>query len=264
MINLKSITKQKNGRYRLEFDIDDVISKHTVLEETLLSLSLFSPRPLTKDEYENTIQKGEYDLLYQKCLDFINFQMRTVYEINKYLKKYTSDLIIMKKIVTKLKLSGFLNDNDYMKRYISEKMEYDYIGPAKIKESLFKKGLNKEFIDDNLKIFSADLQVEKIIYLIEKETRYPIKKPYLKFVNSFKQKLINKGFSLSSVNAAIDIKKDIIIESIDIEELIRKEIALLKRKYDISIYEEKDIIVKKLLQKGFIYSNINKYLKGAE
>lgn len=261
MINLKSITKQKNGRYRLEFDIDDVITKHTVLEETLLSLSLFSPRVLSKAEYENTIKNGEYDLLYQKSLDFINYQMRTVYEINKYLKKYTTDNSVMKQIVSKLKANGFLNDNDYMKRYISEKMEYDYIGPSKISESLFKKGLNKEFISDNLKVFSSDLQIQKINYLIDKETRYAIKKPYLKYINSLKQKLITKGFSLSDINISIDIKKDIIIESIDIESIIKKEINLLKKKYDITIYEEKDIVVKKLLQKGFVYANIVKYLK---
>ena len=81
MIDLISITKKKNGRYLLEFDIDDKIVKHTVLEETLLSLSLFGPKKLSKKEYEITLKNAEYDLLYQKSLDFINYQMRSVNEI---------------------------------------------------------------------------------------------------------------------------------------------------------------------------------------
>lgn len=264
MIDLLSITKKKNGRYLLEFNVDDIIVKHTVIEETLLSLSLFGPRKLTKKEYEITIKEAAFDLLYQKSLDFINYQMRSVHEVNKYLGKYTTDNKIIKQIVHKLKENHFLDDNEYINKYISEKIEYDFIGPKKIVENLFKKGLNKENIIDALMVFNDDLEVEKINYLIDKETKYKIKKPYFKFVNSLKQKLITKGYNLRNINISIGIKDDIIKSSIDIETILNKEIIVLRKKYDVNVYDEKDIVIKKLLQKGFSYQNINKYLKGDE
>lgn len=264
MIDLISITKKKNGRYSLEFNVDDTIIKHTVLEETLLSLSLFGPKKLTKKEYDITLKNAEFDLLYQKSLDFINYQMRSVHEINKYLKKYTTDSGIVIQIVNKLKANDFLNDGEYVKRYISEKLEYDYIGPRKISENLFKKGISNEMILDDLKVFNDDLEIEKINYLLDKETKYVIKKPYLKFINSIRQKYITKGFNLRNINTSIGIKDDLIKQSIDVEKIIINDIKVLKKKYDISDFREKDIVIKKLLQKGYSYNTINKYLKGDE
>jgi SOS response regulatory protein OraA/RecX len=79
---------------------------------------------------------------------------------------------------------------------------------------------------------------------------------------SLKQKLVNKGFSLGVIESCLLSNVDLIKECIDEDSLILKQIDVLKKKYDFSIYSDRSKAIKSLLSKGFSYEVIKEHVKG--
>jgi len=187
--------------------------------------------------------------------------MRTISEVKKHLRKSTPEKKIIEKIIIKLKQQGFLDDYRYANEYITQKLEFDILGPRAIKQKLITKGIHYDLIDTELIRYTDEIQYNKVYELIQKETKHPIKKPYIKAVDSIKRKCVNKGFSLAIIDSSIQSYRDVIQEACDEDGLLEVEFHKLKKGVDLSDYSEKDKLIKKLMQKGFSYQNIKKIIQ---
>ncbi len=261
MINLVEISKTKKNRYLLIISNNEVLEKHIVSENIIIKYNLLTPRELTSFEYKTITKIKIEDLLYEKALVFIDYKMRTISEVKKRLKKEVEDEQLINKIIIRLKEQNYLDDNFYVKTYLNEKLEYDLIGPRNIKEKLIKKGIHYDLIDQHLIRYKEEFQYDKINQIIKNETKFRIKKPYKKAYLSLKQKLVSKGFTLKVIESALISNRDIIKEMIDEEPLLKRELDILTKKYDLSKYEDKSKIIKMLISKGFDYELIKKSVK---
>lgn len=262
MAFLEEISKTKGNRYLLKIRNKEEIETYLVFENTIVKYSLLSPRELSDIEY-NIIKKDKTtDMLYEKALKYIDYKMRTISEVKKHLGKDVKDTEVINNIITKLKLNGYLNDDFYTKTYMNEKIDYDLVGPRYIREKLILKGIHYDIIDSNLIHYSEENQFDKVFELIQKETKYKIKKPYKKAYMSLKQKLLNKGFSLGVIESSLLSNIDLIKECIDEDSLIVREVENLKKKYDFNNYLDKSKATKSLLSKGYNYETVKKHLKG--
>ena len=68
--------------------------------------------------------------------------------------------------------------------------------------------------------------------------------------------LINKGFSLHIIEAQLLSNKEMIEDAVDDDGLLQREFQKLCKRYDISNWDEKDKVVKSLMQKGYHYKLI--------
>ena len=256
MIKLVEIIEKKNNRYQLNILVKDEPKKHLVTEDLVLKYNLLRPRTLTKEEYNKVIKSAEFDTLYFKALNYISYQMRTISEVKKHLKKDTKDEKLIERLIKELKQHRYLNDDLYVKEYMNQKLEYDLVGPRYIKEKLIGKGIHFDLIDQNLIQYKEKHQFDKLLELIKQETKYPLKKPYNKAYLSLKNKLINKGFSVHIIESQMQSYKHLIEEAVDDDGLLQKEFEKLCRKYDITNWDEKDKVVKSLMSKGYHYKLI--------
>ena len=263
MIRMNEVTdikKLRNHHYLVTFKMENKVESFVVVEDTLIKCNLLSPRQITKAEYKMITKNKDVDLLYEKIIKFVDYQMRTISEVKKRLSKTTADEKIINQIVMKLKKQGFLDDLRFANEYVTQKLEFDLIGPRAIKQKLIDKGIHYDMIDSELIRFTDEIQYNKIYDLIQKETKHPIKKPYLKAVQSIKSKCVTKGFSLNIVDSSIQSYRDVIEAACDEKDLLQKEFDRLKKGIDLKDYAERDKVIKKLMQKGFAYSNIKKLL----
>jgi len=261
MNKVTDIKKLRNHQYLISLVIDGKEQKIIVVEDTLLRCNILSPREITNSEYKLLTKNKDVDLLYQKSIKFVDYQMRTISEVKKHLRKSTPDEKIIEKIIIKLKQQGFLDDYRYANEYITQKLEFDILGPRAIKQKLITKGIHYDLIDAELIRYTDEIQYNKVYELIQKETKHPIKKPYIKAVDSIKRKCVNKGFSLAIIDSSIQSYRDVIQEACDEDGLLEVEFHKLKKGVDLSDYSEKDKLIKKLMQKGFSYQNIKKIIQ---
>ena len=256
MINLVEISRTKRNRYLLIINNNNKEEKHIVSENIIIKYNLLTPRELSKHEYKTISRVKIEDLLYEKALVFIDFKMRTISEVKKRLRKELEDEDLINKLIIRLKNDKYLNDDFYVKTYLNEKLEYDLVGPGYIKEKLILKGIHFDLIDQHLIRYTDNHQFDKINQIIKNEIKFKIKKPYKKACLSLKRKLVSKGFSLSIIESSLLSNKEEIKEMIDEKPLLIRELAILKKKYDLSKYEDKSKVIKALLSKGFDYELI--------
>ena len=150
MNKVTDIKKLRNHQYLVTFVMDKKEEKLVVVEDTLIKCNLLSPREITKAEYKNLTKNKDIDLLYEKTLSFVDYQMRTISEVKKRLAKTTTDEQVIQQIIYKLKNQGFLDDLRFVKEYVTQKLEFDIIGPRAIKQKLIDKGIHYDLIDSEL------------------------------------------------------------------------------------------------------------------
>jgi regulatory protein len=258
MIKIVEIIAKRNSRYQLNILKEDKPVKHILSEITMFKYDLFRPKEITLKQYNDIIKTAEYDLLFIKALNFISYQMRTISEVKKNLRKSTEDEKTINNIIKELKEKKYLNDDKYVLEYVTQKIEFDLVGPRYIKEKLIGKGIHFDLIDSHLVKYKDEDQYDKVYQLIVNATKFPIKKPYNKAYMSLKSKLVNKGFSMNIVQSALISNKELIENAVEEDDLLIKDFEKLLKKYDKNEYEDKNKIIKSLMSKGYNYQLIKK------
>lgn len=262
MINVLEIIAIRPNYYKILISNNDKEETIVISENVLIKNNLLSPREITDKEYKLITKVKDEEVIFEKALRFIDYKMRSISEVKKHILKSTQDEAVINRVITRLKQSQYLNDDLYVKTYLNEKIDFDLVGPRYIKDKLIQKGIHYDLIEQNLITFSDELQYGKIVELIKKETRYPIKSPVRKAYVSLKQKLVNKGFSLNVIESALLSNIDLIESAIDEENLLQNEIDGLTKRNPIVNRDDKNKMTKKLLSKGYDYELIKKLMKG--
>jgi regulatory protein len=255
-----NIKKGKRDRYFIEIETKQGKIPHVISENTIIKYNLLNKKILDNAEYNKMIKDNEYEILYLKSINYISYQMRTISEVKKHLRKDTRNESLINKIISELKANKYVNDTYFVTEYVKQKIEFDLVGPRYIKDKLVSKGIHFDLITNALLNYNENIQFDKVYELIHKELKYKQKKPYQKVYLSLKQKLITKGFSLNVIESSLLSSKEDILEKIDSLELLKKDYFLIYDKFDLNIYEEKNNLIKKLMSKGHDYELIKTFI----
>lgn len=154
------------------------------------------------------------DRLYSKTLDFISYSFRTEKEVKDRLaflmRKVSfpsaSDKdLIADRIMTDLKDSGYINDEEYVKRYV----EGLVLSPKakSIREAsqfLYKKGISGELSEKYLRHVGEVLEEKSLHTLVEKKMRVVKNARDPKSVQKLVRYLVSKGYSYEKARAEVD------------------------------------------------------------
>lgn len=94
---------------------------------------------------------------WNKALNFLSFRARTLSEMRAYLRKHGFEHC-SEKIIKRLKEYGYLDDKQFAKSWIKDRLQSRDLGKARLKEELFKKGISKEIIEEQLEELYNDSQ----------------------------------------------------------------------------------------------------------
>lgn len=242
---------KKNGKkYKIILDngleiktFDDVIINNNLLYNKIID-----------DELLDKINKeNEYYDVYNKVLNLISKKIRSEKEISEFLDKYNVD---KNKIIDKLKSINLINDKNFAKAYISDKINLSNDGIDKIKNDLLKHNIDINLIMEEISKIDDDLidkKIEKLIIKKTKNSNYSGFKLKYKVVNE----LINLGYDKSKIVEIYDnlnIKNDDVIIN-EYNKLYNK----LSKKYQDKELEYK--INMKLYNKGFTKEEIENIQK---
>ena len=140
----------------------------------------------------------EYDKLKTKVLKYILYKKRTEKEI---MQKFSFGIEeeILEDIIDDLKEAGYIDDNNYIERAISEFMALKNLSIKEIKYKLFAKGLNSDIIDEYISNHNDELND----YEIQSIKNIFYKKQTSKDEEDIKQMLLKKGYKLENIKEAL-------------------------------------------------------------
>ena len=128
-------------------------------QETVVKYALYKDKPITEQELEEILkQEAVYD--YQvKVLELISKRPRSENEVRLYLeqkfasaKKRRSYLTeeIIETVIVELKSKNYLNDAEFALWWIDNRNQFRGRSRAELRQELYKKGIEKEIIENSL------------------------------------------------------------------------------------------------------------------
>lgn len=209
--------KTKTNRYNLYCDDLFVCG---ISEKTIAQNFLYENKIIDNELLEEIIEKDKLNYGMNYAYNLISYSPRTSFELkNKLLQKGVSEEHCLQ-IINKLIEYNYINDEDYLKNYVSNCILKKQ-GILKIKQGLLQKGFEKQIINEYVEDFFNQNNIldnnESLILQIE---------------NNIKNLILKKEKSLNYFN---------------------ENDNLTKRK-------KKEKIIRYLLSKGYEYEQISKEL----
>ena len=200
---ITGIEKQKKNRKRYNIYLDGEFFCG-LYDDTILKFSLAANDEISAEKIGEIRFFDEYIYGKKAAFDFLSYRNRSVAEIRRKLKsKKVSDSTI-ERVTSHLQSMGLLNDAEFARQLITEKIKRKPIGKKLLMQKLFEKGVPKETGEQVLENIFTEVD-EKELAL--KNFRKYYRKVKDKDMYEQKRKVFDflsrKGFDFDVVNEVI-------------------------------------------------------------
>jgi len=240
-MKVNKFKKVGKNKYKVFFDNTDL----TLFEDIILKYELLTRSDIDAHLIDEIIEENRWYEAYDMALSYIEVKMRNKKEIIKYLEKKLYSEQIINNVINKLNDLNLLNEKEYIKAYINDKVNLSNEGPYKIKNELLELDFNENDIDEYLYTISDKIWEDKLVKIINKKKNIMKSKSYYMFINKIKNDLYNLGYDKDMINEKLS---NIEYES----DAINKDFEKCNRKFK----GDKNKIINSLLRKGYSYDEI--------
>ena len=246
-MKINKFTKSKNGMYIVTLEDNSKVKIH---EDLILKHNLLITKSLSDKEKEEIYEENKTYEIYEVATTYINKKLRSVRELENYLKKkeYSSDSI--DNVIELLSKNGFLNDTIYAKSLVHDRIVLTMDGPNKIRKELFDNNIPIDQIEEVMLDYDNNLEIERIEKLVDKQIKLNKNKGSNLLKKKIQMYLLNLGYNIDLINRVINSKK--LTDDTLYKKEYDKEYNKLSKKYSGKELEYK--LKQRMYQKGFSYS----------
>lgn len=192
--------KVSNDKYKIYFENGNTL---TLYEEVIVKHNLIYKKEITENLYEILEKENLYEDIYMKCVKYIEIRLRSKKEIEIYLKKKNVSEDIIDNIIKRLEKNKLLEDNKFCKAFINDKIKFTSMGPYKIKNELYKLGIDKNIIEENINSINQEVLIDRLNKIIEKKIKANHKDNNYIFKNKIYNYLLAQGYSSNLIMMAL-------------------------------------------------------------
>jgi regulatory protein len=141
----------------------------------------------------------------QKLQTFCAYQERCIKEVKDKLKKLKVEPQYFNSIINKLKNDNFLNEDRYVKLFVSGKISHNKWGKVKIRYELIRKQLPESLINKALSEIDEETYLKVIQDAIKKKLKEFQKPLSVQDKNKLIRHMLSKGFEPTYIQNSLDI-----------------------------------------------------------
>ena len=198
----KILSIKRSTRYndRIIVKLDDK-SVFRLPEDAFVLNPLHVGQTVSLDEIENYDVKMRLQEAKDAAFKLLSFRMRSIAEMRKRLNEKSFSQIEIEHVIDKLTKLNYLNDVEFGKAFVKEKIKNKKIGPKAIKSELFPHQLSPDFVDELIESVYKKYKINDLITFhlkrkkIKKNTQ--MNKSDLSRLNNY---LLRKGFEWENIN----------------------------------------------------------------
>ena len=245
--------KMKDNRYKIYIEDETIITYDNVI----LDNDLLYKKEIDNNLYKKIVSATNYYDVYNKVIKYILKKRRSIKETKQYLIKFNLSDNDSNKILNKLKDINLLNDIEYCKSYINDKVYLSKTGINKIRMDLLNEDISIDVIENELNNIDKSILNNRLEKLIIKKIQNNKKYSNYHLKQKILNEMINLGYSKDLILKIIDnnLKNEDEITSIEFNKLYNK----LKIKY--SGIDLDNRLRQKMVSKGFKIDKINKLVQ---
>jgi len=257
----KITTQKRKGRYNIF--INDKYA-FPVSENTLIQFQLAKGLELSDEDIEH-IQAGEVVAQANSlALNYLSFQPRTVAELRKHLLEGEIPESVIPQVIQRLTELNYLDDAQYARQYIEERLRLGDKGPTVLRQKLRQKGIRDDLVQAALDEVDPNAWIELGQTVAEKLQTKQHHRAHHDAVRRVQQGLMQKGFSSDDI---AKIMADLPWEDTageEQEELVRQAEKQWRQKRQYQGYERRQKVKQALYRKGFDLDAIDQVLTRLE
>lgn len=195
-MKIEKYKKIKDDKYRITLDNGTVID---IYEDVIIKNNLLYKKDIDIELLNQIENDNEYQKVYDMALKYIMVRLRSVNEIKVYLRKKNISLEVIDAVVDKLIKNNFLNDDNFARAFIQDKLNFTSMGKYKLINELSILKVDNEIIDKYVNDISDDVWCERIDKLINKYLKSKHKYSGNVLKNKIYMYLVNLGYDKSLV-----------------------------------------------------------------
>ncbi|MEO8514255.1 MAG: RecX family transcriptional regulator [Ignavibacteria bacterium] len=205
---ITKIDKQKknNKRYNLYIDGEFFCG---IYDDTILKFGIASGDEISEKNMNEIRDFDEYMYGKKAAFDFLSYRVRSISEIKKKLRTKKLSEENIEKVIVHLTELHLVNDEDFARQLVKEKIKNKPAGRKLLQQKLFEKGIPKTIGEEVLNsILTEETEKELALKVYDKL------KPKLKGLEIQERKrkiyetLARKGFDYEIINEIIRAKAD--------------------------------------------------------
>ena len=145
-MKITKIEQQKNNKERVNIYIDDKFA-FGLMMEIKYKYDLQENMEIDEEYIQKVLREEELSKAKDQALKFLTYRQRSEKEIIDKLKKKGFEESIIDDTLNYLKKYKLVDDMEFAKAFMKDKINLNKFGPIRIKHELYKKG-----IDNNISI----------------------------------------------------------------------------------------------------------------
>ncbi|MDU2024811.1 MAG: regulatory protein RecX, partial [Finegoldia magna] len=147
--------------------------------------------------YTHLLNISKLTEAFEISLNFLSYKLRTEKEIITKLKSKKFSTEIIDEVITKLKNLDLLDDYNYAKIFINDKINLTNYSKRRIINDLYQKGIDKRIYEDYLEeVFGYNMELDKATQIVETKINiWKEKYEGYELRNKIVTFLFQKGFS---------------------------------------------------------------------
>lgn len=196
------LTQQKNhsNRYNCFLDNDERIS---ITDDLIFKFDLSAGKELTEDELIKLKSEADRAFTQEKALELLSLREHGSGELRTKLLQKGYEKAHIAEVLDYLKDKNYLNDERFAELYSEELIQRKQLGPMKVKEKLFQRGMSSSLIQNILSGYDRETQVENCRFHFLKKYKFNISFETREAKAKAIRFLQGKGFGWDVINSVI-------------------------------------------------------------
>ncbi|WAA12931.1 RecX family transcriptional regulator [Fervidibacillus halotolerans] len=156
-----AVNRQQPNNYDIEFDQKDWFQTITICKDTLIRFRLSKGMELDENQLQQIVFEDEVQKGFNRAISYLSHSMRSVKQVKDHLSEKGFPSYVVEEVIDRLKQKGYVNDKDFARSFIQTYIKTTDKGPIAVKKLLQDKGIDEQTIEEEITLFSLDIQLEK-------------------------------------------------------------------------------------------------------
>ncbi|QQY78968.1 regulatory protein [Keratinibaculum paraultunense] len=167
-MKITKIEQQKNNKERVNVYIDDKFAFGLMIE-IKYKYDLQENMEINEEYIEKVLREEELSKAKDQALKFLTYRQRSEKEIIDKLRKKGFEESIIDDTLNYLKKYKLVDDVEFAKAFMKDKINLNKFGPIRIKHELYKKGIDNTIIEKVLEENDNEDEYNRALNLAKKK-----------------------------------------------------------------------------------------------
>jgi len=171
--------------------------------EARLKARLKIDQEISEEKVDELIKEDEFIKFYDRALNFLSYRPRSEKELQDWFKKKKIGNKTQKLIEKKLRRFNYLDDREFTRWWIEQRMTFRPFGKRRLALELRQKGINQEMIEEELGKLEDDKLIELAEELVKKRMKTLKNLPYFEAREKLLAFLSRRGFRWEIIKTVV-------------------------------------------------------------